>query len=486
MPVFPFQDLPMHLTYAHLLANWDKASLYYTKAAEYNVYFNLHYLLAGLSKIFGNVENAFRFGMAIYFVVFFFCLRFLQQTLEKFKITIEWRPHFILLALNGTMLLGFVAYAWGIPLVILGFALSMRWQLDKYVLASVNFKALMALIFVLGLMHPVLPWAFILATAVYLYPLYPAPKTLSIFSLPLILLWFIGVPGKKNILNIPDNFIHNGYGFEFIDTLFKTNWSGVPTKMNYFFWQWALPVRIIPLLVMLFIMLALFLYVYRQHRQLNWNRPPMFKRANWLLFLGLMLPWGIYWPSEITFINFRMVSTWGMLPFLLMGTFWCQSILGKNLWRWLGILQSTVLLVVLWLAAGDFRAPFSLLEKLPKNASLMPLIYEGNSPSLAKIYRATHFAAMYYVIRNEGRSHQFWGRYTSHLPVDWQDRERMPGPPDWRPWEFEEKHLVRADYVLINFPFDRKREDMSAQQILERNSISVQCQHNWCLYGIKK
>ncbi len=108
------------------------------------------------------------------------------------------------------------------------------------------------------------------------------------------------------------------YGFGFLNALFETTWSNPPGIANLLTWNFFGPYRFGTLVCLMILYTGSFIVLYRSGKREDANFTRNKKTFLWvgliILAVALLMPWAIYYPSKITFINYRLVS---MSMFLL-------------------------------------------------------------------------------------------------------------------------------------------------------------------------
>jgi hypothetical protein len=230
-------------------------------------------------------------------------------------------------------------------------------------------------------------------------------------------------------------------------------------------------------------------YVRAQGRVPGAWKNPAKRTAIAFGLLCLLVPWGMYLPSEVTFINLRM---WGLALGLAIATVDPAWFAGKKAQTALVIFCSFC--VVNYgahaIAFGrESEGALRLVSQVPDNKILTSLVFHNRSSYFAKQFRLSHFLPMYYTVNQKGINTQFWAKYTDHLPIEYRPGKRPEHTPDWTPEKFQESHMLASDYLLMQSASDEdstdsQRSSRNAVAILQRSATLVACEDLWCLYRL--
>ena len=482
VPVPIGQDLPQQLAYGKFISEIVfKGNDYFRAVYELTPFFqgyhSLHWALALLNLITADVILSYRILLFIWTLFFHFCFYHLLLVVVK---DAKKRPYLYPLSLfclwNGTYLLGFAPFSFGLPLFWLGLSLMIKhfFKDKKYLALQLGLTALM------GLFHSFLMAVYILC--IFCLQLRQTGrarfKEISLYiGTSLLLLYFLGGFYTGDMVRAGLDLgraFKIGWGFEVVNLIFKADWSSPPTLLNYFSWQWVGPWRLFPLLVLLVVEVAAFFYWRASFKRedLKSISTPLI-----LLIVILCLPWAVYWPSEITFINFRLLTL--LLPFLMLGLY---AMVPQRLMLWpacKGLLFGVLFMAASILQQSEARPALDLIATIPAGKKVGSLIYNGKSNYFAQVYDQNHFLPMFYSIKKEGSNSQFWGRYTGHLPVEIKPGAAIAMAADWRPSDFRPEHLENLDYLLVNLPLENQDRLVNYLSTLIKRTA---CYSDWCLF----
>jgi hypothetical protein len=189
----------------------------------------------------------------------------------------------------------------------------------------------------------------------------------------------------------------------------------------------------------------------------------------------LVLPFSA---SEYTFINFRMAS---LAYFLLAVVVAGVRLQGGQVAMFVGLIavvlaQSVTKQIRISREIGEI-AP--IIEKMPPNATILPLVFERTSPELDPVYFDPHLKAhnYYHVLVGGGLSPYFW---SPPMPMRLKDNVRPPAPNEYVPYLFNwDKHGMAYEYFLARgMPAD------FAVYLTERAELRAES-GQWQLYARK-
>lgn len=496
-PFFPFQDMPQHLTYAHIFKNYDSVQIFkntYLLPDYFYSYHGLYYFLKLIMTIFScQVQTAFKVLLIMYSFIYWFGTFRLLKSLNL-NCNLTRLSVFQLFVWNGVWMMGFVSFALGIPWLF--FMLSGLFYISRNIENKKNWIVLLASLTILSLHHIVLVaiglfLIFLITIFNYRKITYKPLLVVVPFSFIEYLLWgkISGVSGKS--VQILKNW-GNGWGLEFITHIFKAKWSHLPTQMNYLLWNSVGPYRLDLLLTVsgLFLFAGLFIYYFLIKNKTDLpesSEGTDFKLLfPFLIFLVISfnLPWGIYKPEEVTFINFR---------FLPIAVFLGCLLIPLKVFRIKNCQKVVLTLMGVWLLIffrqnikfhNENQSFFNLIEKIPSGKRVHSLVYQNDSKYFAKVFSASHFLPLYYTIKKNGINSQFWARYTKHLPIDYKKGGKKKTTPDWHPHKFKPQHLDGFSYLLMQENNDKVKMYSTKTKILKKMK-GVGCQGRWCLYKKK-
>lgn len=497
----PAQDLPQHLAYARILRDHTDASLpfhaTYQVASAFQPYFLAHYLLAGLGRLV-SIETAARLLFSVHAVATTLAVCSLVRAADPTNDQEPPWPALLspLVVWSPVTCMGFLEFMLAVPALLMATASLVgggrepSWRrhatLAGWSLAVVSIHAVAAgCLLVIAALH-----------AVFSGGRHRA-RMLGVVSAAVVVGQFawsaLGAHGLGSFSGVDwKNALARSAGLDFITYAFDVKWNDPLLNGNYVLWTalgsfpfWGQFTTVLTGILALIVVLK---SRWRTERPDGTAATIPFRRAAaGFAILAWLAPWGLHVPSEITFLNFRMITL-----ALALGIACIPGDLFRPLPARLALFAFSMIFVANFgwraLAFGrEAQAPLALLEEAAPRGTMLPLVFHNSSRFFARPFQLAHFLPMYYTVRQGGLSAQFWGRYTHHLPVGHRSRERLPGPPDWQPWLLDEAQLAAHDYVLLQRagPSDfgeRQKAAARVEKLLDGRLGPKRCQDLWCLY----
>lgn len=487
LETFPFQDLPQHLTYAKILKDFSSNTLfqeYYQHSKVFNSYHIPYYFMVALQFIFSTIWS-FKIIFLLNWLLLSFSIWKLREShfgTESFHISIILGT---VLIWHGSFFMGFLNYSLAIPFAILGLTLCQRY-FEKKSLALKPFVILISAVLIISsLLHVFATGMIALLLAIYLLSLkkYKEMSLGLLFCLCLVLLFggFLFQKGGGHFY-IPAHPFRGSYGFEFINNLFNLKWSYPPTMINYIAWNLFGPLPVLITIPAFFIGGFYFL----RHFCFLRTHCPLLKTALLFFIISMFLPWGLYRPTEITFINFRLLTVASILLFALFPKDYFHFNKQHLLFPSLLVFKLFTIFIILISFQIETSNLFKMIKQIPKSKKLHTIIYENEVPYLAKMFRATHFMPMYYMVLQDGITTQFWAGYTKHLPIAYRENRSLPNGGDWQPYNTSTTHVKQYDYHLIREPKHAGHSKYKSIQSFLMNEFQEKARYkDWVLYARK-
>ena len=512
LPLIPAQDLPQHLTYIRIFADYDNPALpfhdFYVLPRGFQPYDSVYLLLAFIAR-HSSVLFALRLTLSVYVVLVFVAYDVLSASIHGRpgdRRSIIPMPNGVMASMvvwSSALAMGFLQYFLCVPLVMLAVAALVRGSNkdapDWVVLSAVPAAAAVASIHLVA--AGALSVFAVLHTLVWIRK--PEVKQRAVMAgvvvgsiLTTLVLWrlwggeVLGARPRGTSFAIA---WQNAQGFEFVNTMLDATWYDPPVTFNYLTWGTLGPYRILGLAVAASAVVTCITQVVPSYTPDDLRVEARgYARTAWAFALfTCLIPWGIQVPSEITWLNFRLISLAFALLLPLIPPRWFEversraALIGLSL-VYLG--NFTVHAIGFnYEAAGATR----LLAKVPNHETLLSLVFRSRSSYFAKGMRLTHFLPMYFTVLDGGICSQFWARYTEHLPIDYRPGKRPAQPDDWSPQHFDEtKHLKDVGYVILqrttkDDPLSAQNESAKAEQKLSQRAELVECDSGWCLSHVK-
>ncbi len=521
--IFPFQDMPHHLAYAKIMADYGKSGNLFAQTydlmAQFSTYHTYHWVLSFLGQLF-TIEIGFKILLMIYFVTMALGVSYLMDSYAPNCKASPWNKLLIQLCIwNATAGMGFMPFVQSLPFFAfaIGAFLRLRTKSGHHV---TNWMVFWAALLLLSLTHVVTSFAVVFFLG--LYTLFDRGERPFFLLLSNALFFFVtarmygGLLGEGGLteqqpIQWAAAFVHS-YDFEFVTSLFNVTWSTFPVTMNYLFWNFVGTYRLTTLvpLSILYSLLVFGLHhlcrrvqtapavseVLSKNKKQELEKSEEFKEAKVqdaykmatkiFLCVAILLPWGIYIPSEMTFINYRFLTLALILIIGLWPFEWSKHPRQRLIVTILAFLSIGVYSYKTYMYQEETKVPLRMVASIPNNKVLGSVMFGNKSEYFGKILDLTHFLPMYYTIRSAGLNGQFWACYAPHLPVCYKPGKSISNTPDWQPWKFRPEDLNDIDYLLFSTMYyaNNPVETGIKNAILARMTV-VECENGWCLYRKK-
>ncbi len=503
LPVLPCQDLPQHLAYARIFMDYDRADLrfrdMYALPAHFEPYFTVYLALAWLGARLG-LEAALRLLLSVFVVLTFLSTHYLVSACYRDgtrRLAEPMWPSLLagLLVFSPSTSLGFLSFVLCLPLFLFGCGALVGW-LGEHPRPSDRIVALASGI-AMSSIHVVAAGMFAAVAMLHFFGnrkwdqwirlLAIVTTSAAVFSL-----WNrfgnVGV-GRPPSFDFGES-ANRAFGLEIVNMLFRVTWSDPPATLTYLLWTVLGPFRLHVLPWVAVALGGMLFFAFRQSGETRFRVVHAARRTVVAFAVcSLLVPWGLFVPSEITFVNLRMMT-------LALGL--ALSLVPPN---WFGTVKAQAALVSFCLLhfahsayrgfgfAAEARAALDLVAKVPPNAILMSLPYHNRTAHFGKLFRLSHFLPMYYSVRHGGINTQFWAKYTDHLPIAYKPGARPDHTPDWLPETFEPAHLRASDFLLVQSadaedPRDVQQASAAAKRVLDQEAVLLECRGLWCLYRL--
>jgi hypothetical protein len=502
--VLPCQDLPQHLAYARIFIDYPRPDLRFSELYQlpkhFEPYFTIYFVLARLGS-WMTLDVALRLVMSFFVVAVFLSSHHLvsacQRDGKRGWSAPAW-PALLscLLVFGPTTTLGFLSFALCIPVFLVASGAVVGWM-GPHPHRSDPLVAVGACV-LMPSMHVVAAGMFVGVVALHVLlnrKWRHARKgvALVLLTASVAAAWNrfgnLGV-GRPPTFDFEDA-SSRALGLELVSSLLRLSWSDPPMVLSQVLWTVFGPYRWFPMFLVATSMGLTIAIVRSQPRGKEpWNNP-LRRTAVGFGLCSLVVPWGMYVPSEVTFINLRMMG-------LALGL--CIALVDP---AWFAARRAQLALVVLCIFCvcnygvravrfdREAGTALRLVKVVPDNAILMSLTFHNRSDYFAKQFRLSHFLPMYYAVKQGGINTQFWAKYTDHLPIDYRPGKRPKHTPDWRPETVERSHLVESDYLLMQTatrddPRDVRAASERAVRLVRDHGVEVACDGLWCLYRLEQ
>lgn len=500
LPYLPGQDLPQHLAYARIWAEYAHDPFFQQNFAplkHIQPYAVLYVALAALARVMP-LAVALRLALSAYVIGLFvafhvLCASFAGERLGQFRAQwpalaasfVVWSPVFCM---------GLLPFVLCIPPFLLGCAFVLRWELFR---SRRDLALLAATAMLLSSVH--LAAAGALALFVELHALVQRSRRGGIAAAVVgaavaatCFAWSqfaeLGFGEPALHLDVREA-IRGAQGLDFVNQLLHLTWHDPLVILNYVVWTvfgpygwWSIAAIAAASIVGI--------AVLRSCRPQRWLVASAARRtAIAFAVTSCLAPWALYVPTEVTFINLRLMSL-GMA--LLLAALAPALFATKRARRVLVV--GSLLAAAMFLAhAVAFNLEATRVARLWRRAAprkvMLSLDVGNSSASFAPLFRVTHFLPLYYLVEEGGIPTQFWGRYVPHLPIDYRPGRRPPQPPDWFPWQVDPRQIDAADYVAVGRAADdasHERQSASAyvEKVTTQHATVIDCAGSWCLYVV--
>jgi hypothetical protein len=500
-PVLPAQDLPQHLAYARIILDYDRSHAFrelYRLPTDYQSYYNIYYLLVSLARLVP-LESAIRVLFSGYVVALFLGLRLLARNLGGVAGDQGDEPAAMLgtaLVWNPVACMGFLSFTLTIPLLIIGAAIFVRMVTSRGAPSAGDRVELGCCCLLIGSLHLVAAACFAAFCTVHCLLARDRGRIDAlafVFCVTVVTAVAWMCLGDLSLAAHPLGLVaqaRRAADLDFLNRVFQLSWSDPLRKLNFLAWNVVGPFRLAGQAATAAVLAALLVAALGARPAAPPARSPRtaFKQAGLVMAaLAWLLPWGLYVPSEVTFLDFRVMT---VACCLLVGAVDGRRFAGVRSRALLtvGCCLLTVHTAYRVLAYGrEASSALRLLRRVPEERVLLTLAVHDTSQHFGAQFRLTHFLPMYHTLRSHGINTQFWAKYVEHLPIERRPGTTVATPRDWRPWDFNPLHLEGVDYVI----YQRATEDdgdedrtLSARidSILRRHTDPLGCDGLWCLY----
>jgi hypothetical protein len=487
VPVLPCQDLAQHLAGAHILRELKDGrppfgQLYQARPGLQS-YFTSVYLLVALER-WTTVETAARLVYSAYVVAMALSFASLLRALGGQRGGIA-ASVCLLVALgiwNPVACMGFLGFTLALPLVLGAFARFVDLVEGRRRRRSAAAFAILSVAACSLHLFAGVVLAFVVTAYVCARPGIDRKRMLAAGAgtvLVASLAW----------LALGDAGLLRGHpGPHPVDPI----WYGPATKLGYTLWAALGPWDAGGLVLAGLVMAGLLAVLRLERRPPEGARPDRLaarRTALCLAALGWLLPWGIFAPSELTFIDLRVLTVCALIALACLQPLLSASPRAR---------KATVIASLVLVTNGAVRIigfgrevgpPLRLLARAASARTLLPLVFDGHSRHFGRIFRLSHFLALHYTLRSEGITTQFWAGYTEHLPVMLRPGAELPRTPaDWNPSRLAPGDLQGVDYVLLQRPPRNDQRESAARRVekmVQARAVSASCDGVWCLYDLR-
>jgi hypothetical protein len=519
--VLPGSDLPQHLAYARIIMDYDRADLrfheFYLLPPVLEPYHLPYYCLAGLGRII-SLWGAVRVLMTLYVVgtaLACYALIGACHRSSRGQVAPPMWSAWLTTALiwNPVVCMGFLAFALCMPFFIYACALLLRLTM----LEEARRRDLILLLLCCAVMlsiHVVAAGCFFMVMAFHALLNFSrrawtvmgwATAAMVVTFAAWQLLGGVGLGRFAPFRNMAavDNDVRAARGYEFFNDLLKLEWSDSVRNFSFVLWNVLGPFgyrgHLFVLCVLVLGGVAL-LWLRRGGRAGAEDggalvATPCRRALARVIFafaiVSLLVPFGVNYPTEITYLNFRMMTLAALAAVALVPAGWFSPRRAQAILAALSVVLSVHVGVRVVGFSRESGGVLDLLREVPSSAVLLSLPFHNRTDYFGKQFTLSHFLPMYHTVRGGGINTQFWGRFSAQLPVSYQRGMQPRSTTDWEPNRFQPRHLADSDYVLLQDagPGQPDRTVNNAARVrrtVEGLTRKIRCEGLWCLYEIPK
>jgi hypothetical protein len=472
----PLQDYPQHLLLAHMLHthnnpafDYNKNFVFHFRPAPYVTF----YALVLLFSQFLSPEIAGKVVMSLY-VVLVAALAVRLARSSKAYPAASWVPLLLFpFAFNQHYFLGFTNYILSVPLLIFTLRDHERLASGASGVRPVMRHVLWQLALLLSHPFTFLTYVLFAVLGAMLFdrktPGFKRALLAPLASLLVLSLWFFAMRSTSGTL---------------VNTAFQPlRWFSFARNFNYYAFMFT-GMRSLENIETGSALLWALIFLILIGAILAAPREQHIVRKRYLLFFILatlavfVLPFARY---DYTFLNLRFASvSYFLLPVCLV------DVRLKSVWKWIFIICVAALMTIS--AAKQVRISreveevLPLVEKIPPNSVILPLVFNNNSAELDPSFFDTHLHVHnYYHIIVGGGLNPFIPSQPIH-PVRYKPRAIPPSPPQYSPNQFNWRTYGQYyDYFLLRDP----PESAEPLRQIARHAVFVASSGKWLLFKRK-
>ncbi len=510
LPVLVGQDLPQHLSYARILADYFDPRLafqeYFVLPSRPQPYFTAYLVLAPLTRM-TSVLTACRLLYSAYVVATAAAFLSLVRAVHAPASTDEPAPATpapwtcvlgALLPWNPVQCVGFLPFMLSLPAVLAGAAAIVRAsgergrrRLAPIVVAAAVTTSLHLVAGVSLVGFAALHALFRRSRAGFVACVVTAASTLGTLAL-----WH--TLGERGLAEVPTSMIAGEIArdglYAGLVQGFGVQWTALAVKGSFVVATVLGPfVRGAKLAVAVGIA-ALVLVVLATRR----GRPeavlvrPAFRpfglTALAFALLVVVTPAAIRVPDDICLLDFRLYVLAFMLGLACLDPRWFEPRAARLALSVFGAFVLAVWGRQLRGAALEATEVLHLVAQLDPKSTLLSLPFHDRSEYLDEDNSVTHYFPVYYTAVDGGVTSSFWGKFSHHLPVGFRAGREPHKPPDWDTAQFTREELLAASHVLVEWPDDDDGDWRVAAAIRLRQELAagfapMGCAGRWCLFA---
>jgi len=505
LPILGGHDLPQHLSYARILADYDDPHLpfrdTFTLPDGPQAYFTTYYVLAALARV-TSVMTACRLVYAAYAIALPLGFASLVSALGNDDARAPCWTALLgpLLVWNPVSCMGFLPFMLALPALLWGAAEAQRWLRTGARGHGMKLVVWSAVVVSLHIVAALFFGAFVLFCALAR----PGRRSLSLVAIVAasmtvsVVLWQRAGPG--HLAALPSGLFAQHVANEGV-------WAGVTCALGA---RWSTPGEKFELLAatvfcpfppfgkilvgVVFASISVALWSGRSAKESKEARralSPVRVSFVWALvgfaILTAVLPTSLSAPDDICLIDFRAMVVLAALSLAAIDPRVFAPTRARR-----ALVFGSAMVLALWArqlagVAAEGQQVLRLVRRLGPSDVLLALPFHDRSQYLDDSNGLTHYLPVYHTVLNGGVTSLFWGKFSHHLPIGYRPGKQPPHPPDWRPWEVDAQDLAAASSVLVEWPDpdedEQAREGAGRLRVgLAGHFDSVACEARWCLY----
>ncbi len=505
LPVLGGHDLPQHLGYVRILADYDDPNLpfreTFTLPEGPQAYFTSYYALVALARV-TNVMTACRLVYAAYAIALPLSFASLASALSREDSRVPgWTALFgPILVWNPVSCMGFLPFMLALPAFLWGAAEAQRWQRT----GARNHAAKLAFGCVVLVSLHVLAAALFVAFTLLSSLVRPGKRSAFLSAIVVasvavsLLLWQSVGPG--HVAAMPPGAVAAHVAREGawngVVSAFGVRWSAPGEKLDLLTATVFCPFPRYGKVIVGIVLAGIGIAAWsgrRATRRKEERGAPSPVRASFVralagfTILTAALPASLSAPDDVCLIDFRAVVLLVALSAAAVDARVFASARAR-----VALAMGSAIVMGLWArqlsgVAREGQQVLRLVRRLGPADVLLALPFHDRSEYLDESNGLTHYLPVYHTVLNGGITSLFWGKFSHHLPVGYRPGKEPPHPPDWRPWEFTERDLAASSSVLVEWPDADADEAARAgaarlREDLEKRFAPVAHEGRWCLY----
>lgn len=431
LPVIPGHDVPQHLAYVRLLADFrhNPATypLAYAPPETSSGYATIYVVLAKLTGLLGTPELALRFLLLTYVVA----LSVAVHRLVRGQATALLGP---LAAFNPVFCMGLIAYLVALPPLVGCVA----------AVAEGSLVVAAALAALTGALHSVAAAALVFFVAVDAL----RRRRFRAFAVVAMSAWLgmrLAGGNAKLPTGIGATLMANIRGYGVIDGTLGT------FRISFTHWSEKLD-QIAAAIVGPFphawkLIAGAALVVAIGSGSPDKRRGLRIPCAA-LGLAAILAPVAIQVPDDLSLLDFRLITTAVILGI---------AAIPPARIAFPRLVVAVTALLALWArqlrgAAAEIGETVQLVADLGPDARVLALSMHDTSAYFDDRNSILHYAAVYHTVRSGGVTSQFWARFSPRLPVGYRAEFEPSRPPDWAPWLVTDTQLASYTHVVVRWP----------------------------------